>query len=78
MVSLWKTKPGGERSVSPLDRNDNDNEEAPRIVVEAPEEAPNEHTRLLPQPSTRDGREGYLSPDDPAVSFEMESGVEHS
>ncbi|OBT70997.1 hypothetical protein VF21_09888 [Pseudogymnoascus sp. 05NY08] len=31
-------------------------------------EQPDEHTRLLPQPSTRDGREGFLSPDDPAVS----------
>lgn len=65
MVALWNTRSGGERAESPRSRNDEDNEATPRIVVER---EPDEHTRLLPQPSTRDG---YLSPDDPAVSFEM-------
>lgn len=61
MGSLWNTRPGDERAESPRSRNDDGNEGAPRIVVER---EPDEHTRLLPQPSTRDG---YLSPDDPAV-----------
>lgn len=65
MVALWNTRSGGERAESPRTHNDEDNEGTPRIVVERD---PDEHTRLLPQPSTRDG---YLSPDDPAVSFEM-------
>lgn len=65
MVALWNTRSGDERAESPRNRNDEDNEGTPRIVVERD---PDEHTRLLPQPSTRDG---YLSPDDPAVSFEM-------
>jgi hypothetical protein len=74
MVSLWNTTPGGERSESPRSHNDEDNEGTPRIVVEQPDE----HTRLLPQPSTRDGREGYLSPDDPAVSFEITSALQYN
>ena len=62
-MALWNTRSGDERAESPRARNDGENEETPRIVVER---EPDEHTRLLPQPSTRDG---YLSPDDPAVSF---------
>ncbi|KFY90535.1 hypothetical protein V500_05152 [Pseudogymnoascus sp. VKM F-4518 (FW-2643)] len=67
MVSLWNTRPGGERPESPPTQNDDD-EATPCIVVEQPDE----HTRLLPQPSTRDGREGFLSPDDPAVSIAIQ------
>lgn len=63
MVSLSNTRSGGERTESPRGGHNEDNQGAPRIVVER---EPDEHTRLLPQPSTRDG---YLSPDDPAVSF---------
>lgn len=62
MVALWNTRTGDERAESPRNRNDEDNEGT------AVERDPDEHTRLLPQPSTRDG---YLSPDDPAVSFEI-------
>ncbi|KFY24235.1 hypothetical protein V493_05360 [Pseudogymnoascus sp. VKM F-4281 (FW-2241)] len=62
MVSLWNTRSSGDRAESPRSHNEEDNEGTPRIAVERD---PDEHTRLLPQPSTR---EGYLSPDDPAVS----------
>lgn len=65
MVSLWNTRSGGDRVESPRGGHNEDNEGAPRIVVER---EPDEHTRLLPQPSTLDG---YLSPDDPAVSYKM-------
>lgn len=66
MVSLWNTRSGGERTEARRGGNDEDNEGAPpRIVVER---EPDEHTRLLPQPSTR---AGYLSPDDPAVSSNL-------
>lgn len=65
MGPLRNTRSGDERAESPRNGNDDGNEGAPRIVVER---EPDEHTRLLPQPSTRDG---YLSPDDPAVSFEI-------
>ncbi|KAL5345009.1 hypothetical protein ACLOAV_009962 [Pseudogymnoascus australis] len=64
MASLWNTRPGGERPESPRTHNDDDDEATPHIVVEQPDE----HTRLLTQPSTRDGRGGFLSLDDPAVS----------
>ena len=74
MVSLWNTRPGGERPESAPTHNDEDDEATPRTVVEQPDE----HTRLLPQPSTRDGREGFLGPDDPAVSFRMSSALEYN
>lgn len=65
MVSLWNTRSSGDRAESPRSHNEEDNEGSSRNTVERD---PDEHTRLLPQPSTR---EGYLSPDDPAVSFEL-------
>jgi hypothetical protein len=58
MVSLWGSK------------KDNDNA-ADESRIDVPGEAPPRHseaderTRLLPPPSRRDG---FLSPDDPAVS----------
>jgi hypothetical protein len=66
MVALSNTRSGGERTESPRGGHNEGNQDAPRIVVER---EPDEHTRLLPQPSTRDG---YLSPDDPAVSFSIQ------
>jgi hypothetical protein len=60
MVPLWGTKWDNQRDGSPHNHNVEATE--PRhIIIE-----PDEHTRLLPQPSTRGG---YLSPDDPAVSW---------
>ncbi|RDL36656.1 Uncharacterized protein BP5553_06008 [Venustampulla echinocandica] len=57
MVSLWGTKDPDDRSEgAPHDTGDSSRHAA---------QTPDETTRLLPPPSTQ---EGYLSPDDPAVS----------
>lgn len=68
MASFWKTKPGTGRNESPH-IHDGEEGEITHQNVE-----PDEHTRLLPQPSTRDG---YLSPDDPAVSSDMTTAFEY-
>lgn len=70
MVSLWGSKGNTERDDSPHSRNGEPSE--PVVVVAAPGPARNsvdadERTRLLPQ-QTPSGQDGYLSPDDPAVS----------
>lgn len=57
MVSLWGSKKDDDAEAV----SSGDPSEQPRLS-----EA-NERTRLLPPPAG--GREGFLSPDDPAVSF---------
>lgn len=69
MVSLWGSKkdnnnqtddPRYDNGEAVVTHNDNMSAPAPRQSSEA-----DERTRLLPPPSRRDG---FLSPDDPAVS----------
>ncbi|KAJ6119196.1 hypothetical protein N7523_003476 [Penicillium sp. IBT 18751x] len=61
MSSFWaRKKDGTDRSEGTSQRqNENDHENDP-----TPHQEPTEHTRLLP----RNNSQGYLSPDDPAVS----------
>jgi hypothetical protein len=70
MVSIWQNKKGdGSREHSPHD--DIHGESSGRVIPGvAPGHSvePDERSRLLPPTATREGREGYLSPDDPAVS----------
>ncbi|TAQ86518.1 hypothetical protein B7494_g5134 [Chlorociboria aeruginascens] len=61
MVSLWGKK--DDDQVADATRNGDYNER--NVVVQPRESEADERTRLLPPPSSR---EGFLSPDDPAVS----------
>lgn len=60
MVSLW----GSKKDDDPEPGVSHDGESSERIAQPRHSEA-DERTRLLPPPR----HEGYLSPDDPAVSF---------
>lgn len=62
MVSLWGTKKGDddENGNAPLLHDDAESSGTPR------HSEPDERTHLLPPPPN--GHDGYLSPDDPAVS----------
>jgi len=60
MVSLWGSKKDDDAEARTTVSN-GESSEQPRLS-----EA-NERTRLLPPPAA--GREGFLSPDDPAVSL---------
>lgn len=60
-MAKGNTKKQVDPAGSPHDRSGEGSETVPRHSID-----PDEHTRLLPRPSTR---EGYLSPDDPAVSL---------
>ena len=65
MVSLW----GSKKDDDPEPAGTQNGESSDRIITNQPprlSEA-DERTRLLPPPT----REGYLSPDDPAVSYAL-------
>jgi hypothetical protein len=66
MVSLW----GSKKDDDPEPAGTQNVESSERIITNQPprNSEADERTRLLPPPT----REGYLSPDDPAVSFGLQ------
>lgn len=66
MVSLWGSKKDEDLEARPPVDENGDGESSGHVSQARISES-NERTRLLPPP-TAGGREGFLSPDDPAVS----------
>lgn len=64
MVSLWGSKDGGDERNEDESATPRDGEESRQPAHHARDRDPDERTRLLPPPRN----EGFLSPDDPAVS----------
>lgn len=62
MPSLWGSKKDDDPDSETAATNDGE----PSAFQPRPSEDANERTRLLPPPAAT-GREGFLSPDDPAV-----------
>lgn len=63
MVSLWGSKKGDD---SAADGTQHENNGPPHEEAASRHSEADERTRLLPPPSRHDG---FLSPDDPAVSY---------
>jgi hypothetical protein len=70
MVSLWGSKKGEGEDEQNGDQSSTQRPATPRRSEERPsqEYEPDERTRLLPQQRRPPPHDGYLDPDDPAVS----------